>query len=77
MVMQNGFNIVQVSWTALPGGRYRVIADPVGVSVDNSTSPQTITLLQPGVYNISVISFPQHYGETATVGPVEVTVRGE
>ncbi len=76
MAMQNDFATVRVSWTAPPGGRYRVIADPGDVSVNTSSSPLAITIQQPGVYNISVMSFSQHYpGET--VGPVEVTVRGE
>ncbi len=65
---------VRVTWTA-PPGRYLVTADPGGVSVDNSFPSQIITIQQPGVYNISVMSFSQHYGGTA--GPVEVTVRCE
>ncbi len=75
MAIQNGLNTVRFSWTAPPAGRYLVTADPGGVSVDNAISPQTITIQQPGVYNISVLSFSQHYGVTA--GPVEFTVRGE
>ncbi len=74
MAVQNGFEIVQVSWTAPPRGRYRVIADPGGVSADSSVSPQGIILPQLGVYNITVRPISQHYQVTAAV---EVTVRGE
>ncbi len=74
MAIQNTLDTVLVSWTAPPSGRYRVTADPGGVSEDNSESPQTITI-QPGAYSITVMSLSQHYQETA--GPVEVTVRGE
>ncbi len=76
MAFQNSISTVRVSWTA-PFGRYRVTADPGSVSVDTfSFSSRAITIQQPGVYNISVITLSQHYpGET--VGPVEVTVRGK
>ena len=76
MAMQNGFETVRVSWIAPPGGgRYRVTADPGDTSVDTSASPQTL-FLQPGVYGIRVETLSQHL-PGGTVGPVEVTVRGE
>ncbi len=73
--VQTGLNTVLVSWTAPPGGMYRVTADPGGVSVENSVSPQTITVQTHGVNNITVMTFSQHY-PGGTLGPVEVTVRG-
>ncbi len=76
MAMQNGMDSVLVSWTAAPGGgTYRVTADPGGVSVDIPLLSHTITL-QPGVYNLMVMTISQHY-PGGTAGPVEVTVRGE
>ena len=49
-------------------------ADPGGVSVAAPSSPHTITL-QPGVYSIHVMSFPQDLSSEALA--VELTVRGE
>ncbi len=78
MAVQNGIDgRVEVSWTApSEGGVYRVTADPGGISMDNSFSPQAITNVQPGVYNFSVMTLSRHF-PGGIVGPVEVTVRGE
>ena len=73
--IQSDLDIVLVSWTPSGGERYRLTADPGGVSIDTSLSPQAITIQPPGIYNISVMLISQHYRGTA--GPVEVTVRGE
>ena len=78
MATQNGFGSVRVSWTAPsppPFVGYRVTADPGGVSVAAPSPPHTI-VLQPGVYSIHVMSFPQDLSSEA-VGPVEIIVRGE
>ena len=77
MAIQNGLDTVRVSWTAPPGGgRYRVTAVPGGMSVDSPASPLQALLLQPDVYGIRVETLSQHL-PGGTVGPVEVTVRGE
>ncbi len=75
MAVQTGFDRVNVSWTAPPVGTYHVTAHPGGFNVTTSLLSQTITLQQPGVYSISVMSLSQHY-PGGTTGPVEVTVRG-
>ncbi len=76
MAVQNGPRTIRVSWTAPPGGgRYRVTADPGGISVSTSSSPLAIVILQLGVYNIRVMTLSQHI--PGTVGPVQVTVRSK
>ena len=72
---QNGIGIVQVSWTAQRNGRFVVRADPNNISMDNSSSPQNVTIQQPGVYEIRVLKLSRHL--PGTVGPVMVTVKGE
>ena len=75
-VLQDSFDSVQVSWTAPPGRRYYVTADPGGISVETRASPLLGLLLQqPGVYDIRVATSQHLPGGTA--GPVEVTVRGD
>ena len=77
MAVQNGHDSVRVSWTApspSPFLGYRVIADLGGVSVAAPSSPHTI-ILQPGVYSIRVMSFPQDLS-SEILAPVELTVRG-
>ena len=77
MAVQNAPGSVRVSWTAPsppPFLGYRVTADPGGVSVAAPSSPHTITL-QPGVYSIRVMSFPQDLSSEALA--VELTIRGE
>ena len=75
---QTGFGTVLVSWDAPPTGgeRYRVTADPGGVIVDSSVSPRNISIPQPGVYSIQVMTL-SHQCLPGTAGPVNITIRGE
>ena len=77
MAEQVGFNDVYVSWstTAIPSQGYRITAEPGGVSI-TARFPTQITLQQPGVYNIRVMSQSLHY-PGGTAGPVELTLRGK
>ena len=76
MAIQDGLETVRVSWTAPPGGgRYRVTADPGGISIETLVSPRILSL-QPGVYDIQVETLSQHL-PGGTVGPISVSVKGE
>ena len=78
MASQIGFGLVQVSWTAPPVPPtmgYLITTHPGGVNVTVLSSPHTISL-QPGLYNIHVMSLSQN-SPGGTAGPVEVTVNGE
>ena len=65
---------------AAPSGGYRITVDSADTStytgINTTSSPHTITDLQPGVYSIHVVGLSQHLA-SETVGPVEVTVRGQ
>ena len=63
---------------AVPSGGYRITVDSADTStgIEPTLSPHTITVPQPGVYSIRVVSLSQHL-PSETVGPVEVTVRGQ
>ena len=79
MASQIGFSCVQVSWTAPPAPPtmgYHITTHPGDVNVTAPSSPHNISNLQPGLYNIHVMSLSQHY-PGGTVGPVNVTVEGE
>ena len=78
---QTGLTEVLVSWTApmaAPSGGYRITVDTTDIStgIDTTSSPHTITVPQPGVHSIRVVGLSQHF-PSETVGPVEVTVRGQ
>ena len=78
---QTGLTAVLVSWTApmaAPSGGYRITVDSTDIStgIDTTSSPHTITVPQPGVHSIRVVGLSQHF-PNETVGPVEVTVRGQ
>ena len=78
---QTGLTAVLVSWTApmaAPSGGYRITVDSTDIStgIDTTSSPHTITVPQPGVHSIRVVGLSQHL-PSETVGPVEVTVRGQ
>ena len=78
---QTGLTAVLVSWTApmaAPSGGYRITVDSTDTStgIDTTSSPHTITVPQPGVHSIRVVGLSQHF-PSETVGPVEVTVRGQ
>ena len=80
-VQQTGFTAVLVSWTApmaAPSGGYRITVDSTDIStgIETTSSPHTIAVPQPGVYSIRVVGLSQHL-PSETVGPVEVTVRGQ
>ena len=63
---------------AAPSGGYRITVDSTDIStgIDTTSSPHTITVPQPGVHSIRVVGLSQHF-PSETVGPVEVTVRGQ
>ena len=78
---QTGLTAVEVSWTApmaAPSEGYRITVDSTDIStgIDTTSSPHTITVPQPGVHSIRVVGLSQHL-PSETVGPVEVTVRGQ
>ena len=78
---QTGLTAVLVSWTApmaAPSGGYRITVDSTDISTGIGTIsfPHTITVPQPGVHIIRVVGLSQHL-PSETVGPVEVTVRGQ
>ena len=63
---------------AVPSGGYRITVDSTDIStgIDTTSSPHTITVPQPGVHSIRVVGLSKHF-PSETVGPVEVTVRGQ
>ena len=63
---------------AAPSGGYRITVDSTDIStgIDTTSSPHTITVPQPGVHSIRVVGLSQHL-PSETVGPMEVTVRGQ
>ena len=80
VAVQNRLAKVIVSWTTpsvRPSEGYRITAEPGGVSAVAQSSPHNVTNLQPGVYDIRVMSLSQWHLPSEAVGPVEVTVRGE
>ena len=63
---------------AAPSGGYRITIDSTDIStgINTTSSPHTITFPQPGMHSIRVVGLSQHF-LSETVGPVEVTVRGQ
>ncbi len=75
---QTAASSVRVSWReppAPPSGGYRITTNSGSVNVIAPASPHTLTILQPGVYNIRVESISQHY-PGGIVELEEFTLRG-
>ena len=77
--VQNGLESVMVSWTppsSAPTSGYRVKVTPGGHSMNAQAPSQTIQPLEPGAYNIKVISLSHNKLPSEEVA-AEVTVNGK